>query len=287
MMTLRNQIAEWLNEKGRAAPVQREAFWYRLATIADPRWAAPWYNLGLRAKYRSEWKDSLRFNQHALELDHKHEAACWNLAIAATALRNWQEARRAWKQYGIETTEGIGEVRTGPIRACVRLDPNNNGEVVWGQRLDPARIAILNVPLPASNHRFNDIVLNDGAPEGTREADGKEYPVFNELEIWEKSAYSTFEVDVTLPSEDETDRLIDLCVQCELGIEDWSTVRAVCSECSRGNLGEHECVVQRPSDLRRFAFAAKKESDLTEMLAKWKASTPGADFVNLELVLAA
>src|SRR5437868_7965807 len=117
-MHIRTKFAEWLNEKGRAAPDGREGFYYRLATIVEPNWAAPWYNLGLRAKYRSEWNDSLRFNQRALELEPKHEAACWNLGIAATALRDWNEARRAWKIYGINTIDDEEEVRTPPIRAC-------------------------------------------------------------------------------------------------------------------------------------------------------------------------
>jgi hypothetical protein len=51
---------------------------------------------------------------------------------------------------------------TPPVTACVRLNPQSSGEVVCGERLDPARLLILSVPLPESRHRFYDIVLNDG-----------------------------------------------------------------------------------------------------------------------------
>ena len=286
-MGLRQNVANWFNEKGRASDGQRSDFLYATASVLNPDWAAPWYNRGLSAKYRGDWKASLRFNLRALSLDPEHEAACWNLGIAATALRDWTNARKAWKKYGIKTIDGEEEVRIPYERGCVRLDPENQGEVVWGQRLDPARIAILNVPLPESNRRFNDIILNDGAPEGPRVSDGREYPVFNELAIWEKSAYSTFEVKLTIPSDEDLERLVDLCHEAQLGIEDWSTVRIVCAECSRGNLTEHECANSRSPELRRFAFAAKERDTLTTLLHQWAEVTSGGSFSGPELVLSA
>jgi hypothetical protein len=82
------------------------------------------------------------------------------LGIAATALHDWPEAAAT---------------------ACVRLNPQSSGEVVWGERLDPARLVILNVPLPESRHRFRDIILNDGAENGTRAVGGIQVPVFAEF----------------------------------------------------------------------------------------------------------
>ena len=100
----------------------------------------------------------MRSNQRVLELDPSDEAAWWNLGIAATALRDWSEAGRAWKGCGIKCEARDGEVRAPIVTACVRLDPAGLGEVVWGQRLDPARMVILNVPLLESGHRFHDII---------------------------------------------------------------------------------------------------------------------------------
>jgi len=88
---------------------------------------------------------------------------------------------------------------TPAVTACVRLNPRSSGEVVWGERLDPARLLILNVPLPESRHRFRDIVLNDGAENGTRVVDGDQVPVFDELGVWRASEYSTLRVRLLVP----------------------------------------------------------------------------------------
>src|SRR5262249_52029710 len=152
-----------------------------------------------------------------LELGGDDEASWWNLGIAATALHDWNEARRAWKGCGIKIENGSGEVLMPKVTACVRLNPDSEGEVVWCSRLDPARAVILNVPLPESKHRFQDVVLNDGAQNGTRVRGEREIPVFDELEIWKPSSYSTFQAEMSVPNEDDENQLAELCEKRELG----------------------------------------------------------------------
>ena len=43
----------------------------------------------------------LKFNAQAVLLHPEDQASWWNLGIAATALRDWPEARRAWAGCGI------------------------------------------------------------------------------------------------------------------------------------------------------------------------------------------
>jgi hypothetical protein len=86
------------------------------------------------------------------------------------------------------------------MSACVRANPSGAADVVWGMRIDPARIRIENVPLPASERRYGDILINDGAEEGTRIRNGREYSVFDELGIWKTSPFSTFEVQLVMPN---------------------------------------------------------------------------------------
>jgi hypothetical protein len=290
---MRRALAAWLNNRGsqnvNSGKSSRGERYYEWASRIDPRWSVPWYNLGLHTKNTGRWKDSLRFNQRALELNADDEGAWWNLGIAATALRDWSEARRAWKAYGIEVDGEVGEVRTSSGTACVRLDPARLGEVVWGKRLDPARMAILNVPLPESGHRFHDIVLNDGASNGTRvDRHGNEVPVFDELSIWEVSEYSTFRARLHMLEDSVVEHLTKLCVVHELGLEDWTTIRILCAKCSRGNPGPHECEAEPLEDgSRRFGFGAKKEEDLENVLQEWASANAGADFSNLELLLSA
>jgi tetratricopeptide (TPR) repeat protein len=289
---MRRKLAEWFNERGRlsddAGQKRRSKHFYKLASILDPGWSVPWYNLGLLTKYAGFWEDSIRFNRRALELNPADEAAWWNLGIAATALRYWDEARRAWRNCGIELNEGSGEVLMPPVTACVRLNPQGSGEVVWGQRLDPARLLVLNIPLPDSKHRFHDIVLNDGASNGTRVTNGVEVPVFDELAIWQPSRWSTFRASVRIPDESAEEKLTEFCEASKIGIEDWSSIRIICAECSRGNPGPHDCKAVEPEGARKtFGFAAQSSAEVFDMLREWKAVVEGAEFRDVETVFAA
>jgi len=262
---------------------------YAIATLVDQRWSVPWYNLGLDYKNTGRWEDSLQCNQRAVELNPQDEAAWWNLGIAATALKNWPEARRAWKAYGMALEGDEGEVKMPLATACVRLDPRGSGEVVWGVRIDPARILISNVPYPESGFRFRDVVLNDGASNGTRaDEDGNRVPVLDELALWQASEYSTFAVRL-LPSDAASEgQLIALSHQNEVGIEDWSAVRILCAMCSRGNPGPHECVATGEDDgFRRFGFGAKSREDLILLLRNWVDANSACQYQEPQLLLSA
>ena len=175
-----------------------------------------------------------------------------------------------------------------PSVACVRLNPDHSGEVVWGERIDPARTILFSVPLPESERRFQDIVLNDGAENGTRMWEEVEYPVFNELEVWQVSAYSTFQAELFVPNEDAEGKLREICRDRQVGVEEWTTIRMICSVCSRGNPGPHECKPTQPEDgARRFGFGARCLEDLENVLTDWAKFTPEADYEAVELVLQA
>jgi hypothetical protein len=244
------------------------------------------YNLGLAAKYERRWEESLRQNQLADSLRPGDEATLWNLGIAATALRDWDEARRAWRACGIETNEGPGEVLMPRLMGCVRLNPKGKSEVVWGRRLDPVRMLVENVPLPESNRRCDDIILHDGASEGTRLNGGQEYPVFDELEVWRVSTYSTFEVNLFSPNETAFESLVARCQTEQFGIEDWSTLRNLCEACSRGTPGEHHCTKPSVGE-KRYGFAATSEAALRKLLEDWAEVEDGARVGEIRLLLSA
>lgn len=242
------------------------------------------YNAGLKAKYAGEWRESLEQNQLADGLRPGDEATLWNLAIAATALRDWDEARRAWRAAGIQVNDGPGEVLMNPMTGCVRLNPNHAGEVVWGTRIDPVRLLVGNVPLPESDRRCDDIILHDGAPEGHRTWKGERYPVFNELAVWRVSEYSTFEVDLIIPNQTALESLVDRCREVKFGIENWGMLRILCKACSEGNPGEHHCTAEPPGQ-PRFGIAAKSEAALMKVLCEWIEVQNGAGFGKVELKL--
>jgi hypothetical protein len=286
---MRQNLSGLFNDFGNAASdagkLIRAERHYRIASKIAPRWSVPWYNLGLLTKNSGRWKESLAFNQRALLLNLQDEGACWNLGIAATALREWPEARRAWTLYGTEVGKGHEEIVTPTTYACVRLNPNGSGEVVWGNRLDPARIIVLNVPLPESKHRFRDVILNDGASNGTRDRSGVQVPVFDELQIWQPSDYCTFEVQLCGLAETSEDQLTQLCHAADLGIEDWSSIRVLCGECSRGNPGPHDCKSSESTGIRRFGIAARQYEDVSKVLKNWAAVNAGGKYSDLRLAL--
>jgi len=288
-----NFLAKSLNDLGNSAQNRgmraSARLLYRSAAIARPSWSSPWYNLGLQAKYECEWQSSLRFNERAAALDPNDEASWWNLGIAATALRNWKHARRAWKGCGIELEgEPDNEVVMLPVTACVRINPNASGEVVWGTRIDPARIQVRNVPLPNSNRRYHDILLNDGAAEGTRKSGEQEYPVFNELEVWKPSGYSTFQSALSMNDASAEHDLIRACNESDIGFEDWTTVRIICAACSAGSVDQNHCSAGAVEEgEKNYGFGAISREVLVQVLSSWANASSGRGFSEPHLVLLA
>ncbi|HEY0585018.1 MAG TPA: tetratricopeptide repeat protein [Pseudoduganella sp.] len=213
---------------------------YEEALRLNPNAAKTLYNIGLIYKYRNDWVTSFDYNQRAYALRPEDEASRWNLAIAATALRDWTTARKAWADNGIELegVEGPIEMDFGPTP--VRLNPNGNGEVVWGTRIDPVRAVLRNIPYPESGFRCGDIVLHDGAGVGKRESRGREYSVFNVLELFEASKLSTFCMEVHEATEQQMAKLEAAFDAAGMPFEDWtSNVRTLCKACSEGIPHEH------------------------------------------------
>jgi hypothetical protein len=189
------------------------------------------YNLGLIYKYRGQWRESLHVNQRAYQLDSNQEAVRWNMASAATALRRWDIARQAWLDQGIEMDDE-GPVQMNLGMTPVRLNPQTGGEVVWGLRIDPVRVRIINIPFKETGFLHGDVVLHDGAAVGFRSKGDVNYPVFNVLERFEASNLKTFNCKVLV--QDEESILIFLNMLCEMGcyMEDWTkNVRFICRHC--------------------------------------------------------
>lgn len=170
------------------------------AADLEPWLSESWFNLALLHKFRHDWEQARAAGLRAVALLDKESGApdWWNVGIAATALQDWPLARRAWQAYGLKVP-GSGQhtaaANSEPAgmelgSAAVRLSPEGEAEVVWGRRLDPARMEVLSIPLPSSGRRWGEVVLHDGVPHGERvTAAGPSYPVFDEIELWAPSPY--------------------------------------------------------------------------------------------------
>ncbi|HEY0744692.1 MAG TPA: tetratricopeptide repeat protein [Chryseosolibacter sp.] len=242
-------------------------------------WANVHYNLGLIFKYRNEWDKSYHHNQRAVELDPNSNAAKWNLGIAATMLKDWRVARQCWNSFGMNY-KIIDEDTAGNIGdTSIRISPDNHPETVWATRICPARAVIKNIPLPESDHRFRDIVLNDGAPSGYRMSDGREYPVLNEIQHLTKSAYQTFSVKCKFNQEEDFAKLQQLCWAADIGIENWTAdVQFLCKQCSEGKPHEtHDHELKNQNGESRIAFASNSKEKLKQIIDQWCIET-GNDY---------
>lgn len=280
----------YANRISRRGDDDRTLSWYQQATQADPAWAVPWFNIGLLHKYRGEWEWSMIANREALARDGSHQGACWNLGIAATALHDWPSAREAWVHFGIPIPEGEGPIDIEMGLAALRLDAEESAEVVWCDRIDPARGRIRNVPFPASGHRYADIILHDGAANGVRRVGEKKYMVFDEIAVWQASPYSTFEAWIETPAPELLQTLAERIHRHDGQIEDWSeTVRYICKACSEGDPDQkhdHPPVTEN-GDTRWLGLAAVDEGMLRSAIDDWLDEHPEARLVEFRKSLAA
>jgi hypothetical protein len=248
---------------------------YEQAAALAPKWGSPSYNLGLVYKYQNRWEESRDWNRKAVTLNPKDEAAWWNLGIAATALGDWPTARAAWKGFGIELPAGDGPLDFPCGFGPVRLNPDgDNVEVVWADRLCPARMEIRNIPFPESYHAWQDVVLNDGAPVGYRQYKGEEVPVFNALDLLKPSVYGTYRVEIEMDYSDELMiELTDLAVARDGYAENWThSVRMLCKACSEGRPHvAHDHDAAPPAGVQRVAIAAKGQTAANAIRKAWKA----------------
>lgn len=272
--------ADRLNDQGReranASDWEAALSLYRQATDRVPAYEPAWFNMALIHKRHRQWDQALECNERAAALGGEEgDPAWWNLGIAATALRRWDAARNAWRRFGIEIPDGPGELQLDFGIAPVRLDPDGHAEVVWGRRVDPARVVIMNVPTPASGHRWGDVVLHDGAPNGERTAGGHVYGVFDELERWQPSPIPTLEVQVTVAAETDAQALTDLFDQAGYAAQDWTTsIRPICRQCSEGHPPrDHEHPAPSFAPDRRFGLAAPPDP-AAQLLSEWAATQP-------------
>ncbi len=230
------------------------------------------YMRGLAHKYMLDWPTSLQHNLRAIALmDEVGEAEHWNAAIAATGVGDWTRVRALWRACGITVPDGEGPIVSDYGVAVVRLNPWHGGETVWMRRIDPVRARLLNVPLPESGHRFNDIVLHDGASTGHRWDGERKVHVFNALQRLEASDFATHVAFVSCESAEDLRALLDASAPGLGYIEDWThSIRNYCMRCSYGTPHRHDT---RSEDAwmpdRNLGIAAQSRKSAEKVLSDW------------------
>jgi len=259
----------------------------------------------LLSKRRRDWPRCAEDNRRALALGDgsPDDPAAWNLGIALTALGDWSGAAQAWSAYGLDVPSllvssvplalrlGLTPVRLNPEprhlgETPLRLEGKEHStEVVWCQRLCPARARIENVPTPASGHSFGDVVLHDGEPVGERQSGEHRYPVFNELALLERSGLPTLHVVVTCPEASHLDELLTVFHDRDLGAEDHGNVQLLCRACSEGSPDHDAHTHDRPAEGTMGVALGAPRDTAYELLSAWAAAAPGRVFGDLDRVL--
>ncbi|HMG44540.1 MAG TPA: tetratricopeptide repeat protein [Acidimicrobiales bacterium] len=252
---------------------------YRKALRLDPSSHVAWFDLGLVCKWTQRWEEAFDCNLRATELigEKRDEPAWWNLGIAATALHRWPAARRAWRVYGVDLPDGDGPIEADLGRAALRLNPT--AEVVWGHRIDPARIRVACIPTPESGHRWGDVVLHDGEPRGRRAFDEGLRPVFDELARWAPSDVPTIQASVSAGRVAEVDELVTRLVEAGHEAEDWTrTLRMLCPDCSladgSGHDHDHDGEPADDPDREHRLGIAGPLGPVTLILEAWRSDAP-------------
>ena len=269
-------------EQGKWAQAE---YCFHQAIEVDDDWATPWFNLGLLYKWQNRWRESLHSNLKAIDLGELDSEAWWNVGVAATALAEWGTARLAWQNCNISLPPGDGQPLKEMGLTPIQLDPMGNTEVVWCKRIDPARAIIQNVPLPASNRRYLDLLLHDGEPVGYRELNDKLVPVFNELALIESSKYITYELIVNTPFPEDMPALFDLAPNYQISLDDWSAVRILCRPCIEQKPHDrHETQSPTAGPLYRLGVATLHHDNLDQLIQTWRANRPECVVVRSQCV---
>lgn len=263
-----------------ALPLARE--W---CALEPARWV-PFADRAVAAKHAAEFSECLDASLRAIELaaEHVGSGLHWNLGIAATAVGDWPRARAAWKACGIDVpgTEGPIYWKLGlvPIRIALRECP----EVVWCDRVCPARAIIRSVPLPETGRRFGDVLLHDGEPRGKRFLHGRECSVFDELAVLERSPDRTRVIRVTAPGQADVDALGELLAGIVVGFEDWTaSLEILCKSCSEGVPHErHDAMPDSPWQPSRRIAIASRDCPGDAVLARWERGGAGRSITAIE-----
>ncbi|MDO5693438.1 MAG: tetratricopeptide repeat protein [Pseudomonadota bacterium] len=266
---------------------------YAQAARVQPLWAAPWFNIGLIHKYRGDWAASLSANQEALRRDPEHEGAIWNAGIAATALGQWRLARAMWRRYGIDMADSDAPCDMGASLTPIRVNPREAPEVLWADRIDPARAIIRSIPTEAAQRRYGDLLLHDGAPNGYRRLHGQEMAVFDELQVLAPSAFATWELQVEGLDAEQADALAQRFTDADVPAENWSTsLHLLCRACSEGRPDDdpghaHPPATGAADAVVTLGLALHDSADAAGTVNALMAAMPGARVRGLRCVLPA
>lgn len=228
-----------------------------------PDWHPPYAKLSEIYKLRQDWKATLHYSKKAIALNVQDQASWWNVGIAATALKKPRLAQRVWAKFGYQQYD------FPPV--CVRLTWGSQLEIVAVRPIDPARGIIVNVPHPASERHYQDILLFDRKVLGYNILRKKKVPIHTALGVFKHSTFHTFSCQLHDVENKDIKILEGLCYEANLGFENWSNLTQV--QNLNKKLPEYygaDFIKSTESGDLVVAIAAQHQRQVEEVLANWE-----------------
>lgn len=237
---------------------------YKRLIREEPQWAAPYLRLGHIYKYRREWKPSLYYHKKAVALDVTNRQAWWDVALSATAMGKLRQARRVWDKFGWSPKE-----RSFLKPVSVRLQFQNQFEVLWAQRISPCLGYIRSIPQPASGRRYGDLVLIDNIVRGYHTNDMHRLPIYDELGMKKCGHYGAFSCTLLQTTEADIKLLQQLCQEEGLGFEVWGNAAQAATVRSAKGRPEYYTFNWDTAPQVLVAVAARREAQALSVLKNW------------------
>ncbi len=228
-----------------------------------PDWPPPYARLSQLYKLRQDWKAALHYSKKAISLNVQDQTSWWNVGIAATALKKPRLAQRVWQKFGYSQHDFQ--------MVCVQTLWGSQIEILAVRPIDPARGIIVNIPHPASERRYQDVVLFDREVLGYNILQKKKISIHASLGVFKRSMFHTFSCQLQEVENEDLKVLERLCYEANLGFENWSNLTRV-QNLSK-NLPEYygaDFIKDSESSTLLVAIAAQNQRQVEEALESWK-----------------
>jgi hypothetical protein len=151
-----------------------------------------------------------------------------------------------------------------------------DGDVVWGERVEPDRAVLRSIPSPSAGFRWLDEIVVVPEPVTEVELSGVFYPVFAAHGRIEGSGIPTLIATVACTDREDSARLTGLMQERGWRAEDWTEeVRIVCPSCIDGAAGPaHRHEARGRLEARTIAVAGRPP-EIERVLRRWEGERPG------------
>jgi len=245
----------------------------RLAKVA-PEWIKPYLFLSEIYTVRQEWKPAMHYSQVVLSMDETHQPAWLSVALAATALKQWKKARNAWNELDYELKENTKPIQLDMGRIVLKIQTEEQVEIVEAERIGPARAIIRSIPQPKSTFQFGmTVLLHPETKETFIDKKRRKHKVYKALEIWKVAAYKTYTAFLHTTDKSDLDILYSLCENADIGFDNWSSLSRMMLVSGLKEYGNHPTPMTSGEAPIMVAFAAYDEVDIHKVLKDWKVIT--------------